>query len=56
MSMISLQNLLQEFPDAVEVVVRNGVRLEVHNHFLGVNKAVKGYQPIHYVRFKNENE
>lgn len=38
MSRISLQNLLQEFLDAVEVVVRNGVRLKVHNHFLGVKK------------------
>lgn len=56
MSVISLQNLLQEFPDAVEVVVRNGVRLEVHNHFLGVNKAVNGYQLIHYVCFETENK
>lgn len=56
-SMISLQNLLKEFPDAVEVVDRNAVRLKVHNHFLGVNKTENGYQPIPYlICFKNEND
>lgn len=31
---LSVPNLLQEFLDAVEVVVRNCVSLEVHDHFL----------------------
>lgn len=36
---LSVPNLLQEFLDAVEVVVRNGVSLEVHDHFLSVKQS-----------------